>query len=87
MRFGPGSVNVHLRGKTHQQETTSKELSLLDSLADSSIDWLSLTLGGVDSLGVSPQWQQPSSITDSPTRNRLDNQQRMAAIRRPSTRT
>jgi hypothetical protein len=38
---------------------------------------------GVDSLGgSSPQWQQPRSITDSPTMIRQDNQPRTAAIRR-----
>jgi hypothetical protein len=46
-------------------------------------DWL--TLGGVDSLGVSPQWQHPSNIRRSLTMlSRLDNQPRIVAIRRRS---
>jgi hypothetical protein len=43
------------------------------------------SLGGTDSLGVSPQWQQPRSITHLLTMlSRLDNPPRKAAIRHRS---
>jgi hypothetical protein len=42
-------------------------------------------LGGIDSLGVSPQWQHPNNIRRSLTMlNHPDNRPRIAAIRRQS---
>jgi hypothetical protein len=73
----PESETENLRGTAVHGTHGLNTLSILSEPTE--------LLGGVDSLGgSSPQWQHPSSITNSPTMNRQGNQRRIAAIRHRS---
>jgi hypothetical protein len=81
-------LSVYLLANTLPMQFSRAQLLVTSEIGASPelADWLTLTLGGVDSLGgVSPQWQHPSNIRRSLTMlSRPDNRPRIAAIRRRS---